>query len=282
MTCVSVPTMTSILGMTGIFGDLFAFEFMRRAFLAALCVSVMTPMIGQVIVLRRMSTVGDALSHTGLAGVAIGLAFGFNPVAGAFAAAVCTGLALEIIRRHFSRYAELSVSITLSLGVGLAAIFSAMVPGVAFFGFLFGSIVAISDGELYAIAGLSFAVVAITLFLYRPLLHITFDEESAKAAGIPVNRINLIFTILTAVTVAVAARTVGALIVSSMMVIPVACAMQISRGYKENLIFSVLFATLFTVSGLVLSFYFDLRPGGTIVLVGIIVLMITILLKQIK
>jgi len=262
-----------------LFLDLFGFEFMRRALLAALCVSLMTPMIGQVIVLRRMSTVGDALSHTGLAGVAIGLAFGFNPVAGAFAAAVCAGLALELIRRRFARYAELSVSITLSLGVGLAAIFSGMAQGTGFYSFLFGSIVAIGDNELRAIVGLSALVVGITLFLYRPLLHISFDEESAAAAGIPVKAVNLAFTLLTAVVVAVSARTVGALIVSSLMVIPVACAMQLSRGYRENLIYSVLFALIFTMTGLVLSFYFDLRPGGAIVLTGIVVLVLLIIIR---
>lgn len=262
-----------------VFFELFTFEFMRRAMFAALCVSIITPMIGQVIVLRRMATVGDALSHTGLAGVAIGLAFGFNPVAGAFGAAVCAGLSLELIRRRFSRYADISVSITLSLGVGLAAIFSGMAPGTGFYGFLFGSIVAIGDGELWAIGGLSALVIAVTIFLYRPLLHIAFDEESAATSGIPVKTINLVFTILTAVAVAISARIVGALIVSSLMVIPVACAMQISRGYKENLIFSVFFAFLFTIFGLVLSFYYDLRPGGAIVLSGIAVLILLILIR---
>ena len=253
---------------------------MRRALLAALCVSMMTPMIGQVIVLRRMSTVGDALSHTGLAGVAIGLALGFNPVAGAFITAIGAGLALELIRRRFARFAELSVSITLSLGVGLAAVFSGMAQGTGFYGFLFGSIVAIGDVELRVIIGLSAVVVAVTLFLYRPLLHIAFDEESAIAAGIPVKVINLVFTLLTAVTVAISARTVGALIVSSLMVIPVACAMQVSKGYKQNLIYSVCFAFLFTIVGLVLSFYFDLRPGGAIVLTGIAVLMLLIIIRS--
>ncbi|MCL2398112.1 MAG: metal ABC transporter permease [Defluviitaleaceae bacterium] len=262
-----------------LFLELFSFEFMRRALLAALCISIITPMIGQVIVLKRMSTVGDALSHTGLAGVAIGLVLGFNPIIGAFAAAICAGLALELIRRRFSWYAELSVSITLSLGVGLAAVFSGMAPGAGFYNFLFGSIVAISNGELFSIAMLSIIVVGITIFLYRPLLHIAFDEESAVSAGIPVNTINLIFTILTAVAVAISARTVGALIISSLMVIPVACAMQISRGYKENLIYSIMFAFLFTMAGLILSFYFNLRPGGAIVLIGIAVLVLLIIVR---
>ncbi|MCL1988315.1 MAG: metal ABC transporter permease [Firmicutes bacterium] len=262
--------------------EILSFDFMRRALLVALCISVMTPMIGQVIVLRRMSTVGDALSHTGLAGVAIGLAVGVNPVVGAFVVAVFAGFALEIIRRNFSQYAELSVSIMLSLGVGLAAVFSSFVSGAGFYSFLFGSIVAISNGELITIIALTGLVLAVSFVLYRPLLHIAFDEESAITAGIPVKSINLVFTMLTAVVVAVSARTVGALIVSSLMVIPVACAMQISQGYKQNLILAILFAILFTMVGLVLSFYFDLRPGGAIVLTGIFVLIILIIIKNRK
>jgi len=257
--------------------EMLNYEFMQRAFLVALCISVMTPMIGQVIVLRRMSTVGDALSHTGLAGVAIGLSIGINPVVGAFVMAVLAGLTLEIIRRKFAQYAELSVSITLSLGVGLAAVFSSFVSGASFYGFLFGSIVAISTTELITITVLTGFVAAVTCGLYRPLLHIAFDEESALTAGIPVKIINLVFTTLTAIVVAISARTVGALIVSSLMVIPVACAMQVSRGYKQNLILSILFAIIFTMAGLTLSFYYDLRPGGTIVLIAIATLVVLII-----
>ncbi|MCL1999101.1 MAG: metal ABC transporter permease [Turicibacter sp.] len=259
--------------------NLFAFEFMRRAFVAALFISVMTPMIGQVIVLRRMAPVGDALSHTSLAGVAIGMAFNFNPVMGAFIAAVCAGFALEFSRRIFSKYAELSVSVVLSLGIALAAIFSGMAQGPGFEGFLFGSIVAVSDTEILVIVILSVLVVSALIFLYRPLMHITFDEESAMAQGINVKAVNLIFTLLTAVTVAVSARTVGVLIISSLMVIPVACAMQISKGYLQNLIYSVIFAIIFTITGLVLSFYFDLRPGGTIVLIGIFTLVLLVAIR---
>jgi len=261
------------------FIELLQFDFMRRALIAAVCVSIMTPMIGQVIVLRRMSTVGDALSHTGLAGVAMGLALGFNPVMGAMLAAVCAGLGIELIRRRFARYAELSVSITLSLGVGLAAVFSGFATQGGFYNFLFGSIVAINDSELKAIVGLSIVVTVVALALYRWLMHIAFDEESAVAAGIPVKRVNLIFTVLTAVAVAVSARTVGALIVSSLMVVPVACAMQVSRSYRGNLVYSIMFAFLFTVAGLVLSYYYDLRPGGTIVLTGVAVLILLIIFK---
>jgi zinc transport system permease protein len=107
------------------------------------------------------------------------------------------------------------------------------------------------------------------------------DERAARLAGIPVKIIDFIFTILTAVTVSVAARTVGALIVSSMMVIPVACAMQYGKSYKQTVLYSACFAVFFTVSGLFLSYYLRLKPGGTIVLIGVLCLVVILFLKKV-
>jgi len=113
------------------------------------------------------------------------------------------------------------------------------------------------------------------------LFFITFDENSARLAGIPVKTINFIFTVLTAITVSIASRTVGALIVSSLMVVPVACAMQFGKSYKQTILFSIGFAVLFTVSGLFLSFYAGVKPGGTIVLLGVIFLLVILTMKKI-
>lgn len=107
-----------------------------------------------------------------------------------------------------------------------------------------------------------------------------FDEEGARMVGIPIKSVNLIFTILTAFTVSIAARTVGALIVSSMMVIPVACSMKYAKSYKQTVLFSILFALIFTIIGLNLSYYLGLKPGGTIVLSGVVFLIITIIIKR--
>jgi zinc transport system permease protein len=146
--------------------------------------------------------------------------------------------------------------------------------------FLFGSIVAISDFELILVCCISAAVLVCFLALYKELFLISLDERTARLAGVPVKAVNFIFTILTAVTVSVAARTVGALIISSLMVIPVTCAMQVARSYRQTVLYSVVFALLFTVSGLFLSYYARLRPGATIVLIGVIVLVVILLAKQ--
>jgi zinc transport system permease protein len=112
-------------------------------------------------------------------------------------------------------------------------------------------------------------------------MYISFDEQGAKLAGVPVGTVNFIFTILTAITVSIAARTVGALIVSSMMVIPVACAMQFGKSYRQTVVYSVVFAVVFTVAGLYLSYYNGLKPGGTIVLTGVVFLVFIFLFKNI-
>jgi zinc transport system permease protein len=146
--------------------------------------------------------------------------------------------------------------------------------------FMFGSIVAISNFELFTVAILSVVVIIVATVLYRELFYVTFDEEGAGLSGVPVKSVNLIFTILTAIVVSVASRTVGVLVISSLMVVPVACAMLVSKSYKQNIIFSVLFAFVFTVTGLMITAFYDIKPGGTIVLIGIAVLLVLLIVKR--
>lgn len=260
---------------------IFAYDFMRRAFVTGMLLAVIVPSIGVVIVLRRLSMVGDALSHTSLAGVALGLIFGFNPILGAIFACTLAAFGIEGIRKKFPKYSEMSIAIILSAGVGLAGVLSGFVQSAqSFDSFLFGSIVAIGNFEMGLVIAVGCAVMVCFLLLYKELFYIAFDEQGAKLAGVPVRLVNFIFTLLTAVTVSVAARTVGSLIVSSLMVVPVACAMQFAKSYRQTVIFSVLFGLLFTGSGLFLSFYAGLKPGGTIVLIGVVILLLILLFKK--
>lgn len=253
--------------------EMFEYAFMQKAFLVGILLAIIIPLIGVIVVLKRLSMIGDALSHTSLAGVALGLLLGIDPIVGAVAVCVVAAFSIEAIRRKLPRYAEISISIIMSVGIGLASILTGFIEdGAAFNSFLFGSIVAITDTEVLMVIIVTVIVVATFLLLYKELMFITFDEQGAILAGLPVKKINFVITLLTAITVSVAARSVGALIVSSLMVIPVACAMQIANSYRKTVIYSVLFAVAFTVVGLVLSYYFNLKPGGTIVLTGVIVL----------
>jgi zinc transport system permease protein len=258
-----------------------AYDFMRRAFLVGIMLAVIIPCIGVIVVLKRLSMIGDALSHASLAGVAAGLIMGLNPILGAVAACVAAALGVEVIRRTMPR-AEMAIAIIMSAGVGLAGVLSGFSKNAANFNsFLFGSIVAISDFEMRLVVGVSLGVMMAFLLLYKELFYIALDERAARIAGVPVGKINVIFTILTAVTVSVAARTVGALIVSSMMVTPVACAMQFGKSYKQTVIYSVCFALVFTVAGLLIACYTRFKPGGTIVLLGVICLTLILIAKRI-
>lgn len=253
--------------------DIFQYAFMQKAFLVGILLAVIIPLIGVVVVLKRLSMIGDALSHTSLAGVALGLLLGINPIIGAVVVCVMAAFSIEAIRKRFPKYAEISISIIMSVGIGLASILSGWIEdGAAFNSFLFGSIVAITDTEVIMVVLVTVIVVTVFCLLYKELMFITFDEQGAVLAGVPVRKINFVITLLTAITVSVAARSVGALMVSSLMVIPVACAMQLANSYKKTVIYSVLFAIGFTVVGLILSYYFNLKPGGTIVLTGVAVL----------
>jgi len=261
--------------------EIFQYDFMQRAFLCGILVAVISPCIGVVVVLKRFSLIGDALAHNSLAGVALGLMLGFNPVAGAIFMALVAALSLEKIRQSFPCYGEVGLAVLTSSGIGLAAIFSGFIKNSANFNsFLFGSIVAISDAEFYSILALSILVVLIFFLLYKELFYIVFDEQAARLANIPVDKINFIFMFLVAVTISVSARIVGTLIISSLMVLPVATALQLGCSYKKTVLYAISFALIATVIGLFLSFYLNLKPGGTIVLSSIVLLLIVIFRRK--
>ena len=259
---------------------LLQYDFMRKAFTVGVLLAVIVPCIGIIVVLRRLSMTGDALSHTSLAGVALGLIMGVNPVLGASIACIFAAFGIEFIRKRFPKYSEISIAVVLSAGVGLAGVLSGFVSNTSNFNsFLFGSIVAITDFELWLVIGISLLVIIVFLMLYKELLYMAFDESAAQLSGVPVRTINIVFTILTALTVSIASRTVGALIISSLMVIPVICGMQFGKSFKQTLLYSIMFAVVFTIAGLTLSYYKGLKPGATIVLTGVVFLMLTFLFK---
>lgn len=261
--------------------NIFSHDFMIKAFAAAIMIALCSPCIGLPIVLKRFSSIGDAASHSALGGIAFGLLIGINPIIGAVLFAIAAVLSIEGLRKCFGTYSEIATAVVMSAGIGLTAVLSGFIKNGSanINSFMFGSIVAVSNFELILTLILCALVVTVTLLLYKEIYFITFDEESAQLSGIPVKAINFVLMLLTAVTVSVASRIVGALMISSMLVIPSAAAMLISKSYKSTLILSIVFAELFTLSGLFVSYYFNLRPGGTIVLIGTAVLVITAVIK---
>lgn len=262
--------------------NIFEFAFMQRAFLAAIFLAIIIPLIGLIMILKRSSMIGDTLAHTSLAGVVAGLLIGINPLIGAITAGVISVFAIEAIQKKLPKNKDLGMAIVLTVGVSLAGLLSTYVTGgINFNAFLFGSITLITKDDLILIISLSLVVLLVFLIIVKDLYLITLDEKRAKLSGVKVSLINFIFTLLTAITVGLASKTVGALIVSSLMILPSACAMQFEKGFFKTLILSVAFGLLYTISGLFVAFYLDQKAGATIVMIGVIVFVIVIFVKWI-
>ena len=259
---------------------MFEFDFMRNAFMAGVVVSVLCPIIGLFIVLRRNSMIGDTLSHSSFAGVAIGLVLGVNPIISAFLFTTICAVIIEFLRGYYKKYAELVMSIVLTLSLGIAIILiSTGKANANVNSYLFGSILTVSKSDLLIIATAGIICLLILKVIYNKLIYITFDEEGAKTAGINVKFINYLFTILVGATISLSIRIMGILVISS-IIVPVATSMQLKKNFNKTLILSVLFGLIDILLGLVLSYYFNSAPGGTIALTSVIVLVITLLLKR--
>ncbi len=247
------------------------FAYMRKALFVGFFLGAVLPLIGVVLVNRRTPILGDALSHVSLAGVIAGILLGINPIAGAMVLSVAAALSIEGIRRRFPSFGELSTAIVLSTGIGLASLLSGFITGgPGYDSFLFGSIVSISNTEMWVIVGISLAIALTFFYLYQDLLYISVDVEGAEIAGVATGRVNLIFTLMTALVISIASRTVGVLLISSLMILPVASAIRIAKSYRQTVLFSSVLGVLFTLAGLTLAYYFGLKPGGAIVLTAVV------------
>lgn len=260
---------------------MFQYEFMRKSFIMGILIASIAPTIGYFLVLRRQSVIGDTLSHVALAGAALGMILNIYPVYMALVFSLLGVFLIELLRKKYKDYAELSLSIVLSAGVGLASIFLSLGNTQGVMSYLFGSLSLVTNQDLVMVVALWVVILYIVVKYYRELFYITFDEESAFLSGVNVRRLNAIFSVLVALTVAISMRIVGVLLISSLMVIPVAASLLIAGSFKTGLIYSNIFGIISVLVGLVVSYYFfDTAPGGTIVMVSLICLIGTIIYSK--
>ncbi|MCQ2359014.1 MAG: metal ABC transporter permease [Phascolarctobacterium sp.] len=264
--------------------EIFEMGFMQRAWLAGLLMAITCPLIGSFLVLRRQSLIGDGLGHIAFAGVAGGALAGCSSVVSAAIATIIGALAIEKVRTKLSDLADMVLAIFFYSGMGLAVIFTGMNKegGFNLSSVLFGSLMTVTSSDLWIVAGLAVATIAFVIVFYRPLQYLTFDETSAKVSGLPVESLSLLLAILTALTVALSMRIVGLLLVSAMMVIPVACALQTARSFSATIMQSIIYGIITVCLGLVLSYYLNLAPGGTIVLTSTVLFVLSLLIGSTK
>lgn len=258
------------------------YEFMKNAIIAGIFISILCPTVGIFLVLKRYSMMGDSLSHSSFAGVALGLVFGYNPIITAFIFTAIAGLVIEFLRNYYEKYAELILVIVLTFSVGIAIILiSTGKANANVNSYLFGSILTVSENELYAVFILSIISVIVLSLFYNKLLYITFDEVGAKIAGVNVKAINYLFSLLVSATISVSIRILGILVISSMIAMPVAAALQLNKGFKSTMLFSILFGFIDIICGLFLSYYINSAPGGAIALISVALLIIVLVSKKI-
>ncbi|MEJ6949923.1 metal ABC transporter permease [Natronospora cellulosivora (SeqCode)] len=263
--------------------EVFTYSFMQRAFIVGNMIAIIAPLIGVFLILKRLSLIGHTLSHVALAGIALALLIGVYPIPVAILVALLAALGIEKLREDYSDYAELSLSIVLATGLGLATILISLSRNSAgIMSYLFGSITLVTITDLYTVIPLSIAIVLVIFIYYYGFFFLAFNEKDARLAGVPVRFLNTLFIILIAITVSLSMRIVGGLLISSLISLPVATALQIAKSFKQTVIYSVITAIISVNSGLIISFYLDLAPGGTIILTNVFCLFIVIIYNAVK
>ncbi|GIP57187.1 metal ABC transporter permease [Paenibacillus sp. FSL W8-0186] len=260
----------------------FDYEFMQRAFWAGAMLGIIAPVLGVYLMLRRQALMADTLSHVSLAGVALGSLLGMSPAVTGIAAAVLGGVLVDGLRRAYRTYSEMSVAIIMTSGLALAIVLMSLRTNwsKSFSSYLFGSIVAVNDAGLWLIGSVTAAGLIYLFVLRRPLYNMTFDEETAQISGMQVKRLSFSFAILTGMTVAAAMPIVGVLLVSSLMVLPASLALRMASGFTMAILVSVAAGWLGIFSGLTISYYVNVPPGGTISLMLLLMLLSAMLAQK--
>lgn len=246
--------------------------FMQRALIAAVLVGITAPAVGIYLVQRRQALMGDGIGHVAMTGVGLGFLLNTSPVWMATAVAVVGAVAMELIRAYGKTRGDLALALLFYGGMAGGVLLINLSPtgsNANLNSFLFGSLSTVSAEDVTAIGILAAFVVLVTVGLRRQLFAVSQDEEFARVTGLPVRFLNLLIAVTAAVTVTVAMRVVGLLLVSALMVVPVAAAQQLSRSFRTTFVLAVVIGTGTTLAGTVTSYYQDVPPGATIVLLAI-------------
>ncbi len=264
--------------------EILSYGFMQKALLAGSVIAITTALVGVFLILRRMALIGDGLSHIAFGGVALGLFLNYMPFGVALLFSVASALAIVKLRDWTKVYGDVSIGIVFSFALALGVVLISLAHGfsVDLHYFLFGNIVSITMEDVYMALGLGAAVAALLITHSKELMYMCFDETSARVSGVPVKKLNALLIVLTAIVVVISIRIVGIILISSFLIIPPAAALQISRSFRQTMILSALFGLISLISGLLLSFWFDLASGGAIVMVSVVLFGLSFIVKKIR
>ena len=267
------------------------FDFIRYSLISGLLIGFIAPLIGAFIVVRRLSLIADALSHVTLGGISFGMflltiipVFSvINPMWFGILFAVIGALLIEKLRTSFSNYQEIAIPIIMSAGIALSAIFISLADGFnqEIVGLLFGSISAVNISDLTTIIIIAIIVLIFIVLFYKELFILSFDEEYSKVIGI-LKWIQFLFIVIVAMVISASMRVVGILLVSALITLPIAISMRITKGFKQLIALSVILGELSVILGLIIAFYMNISPGGVIVVLLVLMLILTMIIQKLK
>ncbi len=266
------------------FFELFKYQFIIRAIYTGIFVAGTCSLLGIFLVLRRLSLIGDGLAHITFGGVAIGILTKHEPFYIAMPISVLSSLGILKLSQKAKIYGDAAIGIVSAVGIAFGVIISNIAGGfnIDLFSYLFGNILAISKTDMYISLILSLIVCGIIIKNFDDFFSIAFDEELAQVTGINTKKLNYLLSILTAVTVVMSMRVVGIMLVSALLILPAASALQIFHSFKKVAFFSVFFSVLSVLTGILISLFFNLPSGATIVFVNFIIFLFCLFLKHLE
>ena len=259
-----------------------SYGFMQKALIAGIAVGLICSFMGTFLVLRRYSLFGDGIAHVAFGGISVGLFLGVFPLWTAFIVSIFGGLGLQKLRQSTKISGDSAVAVVLVSGLAVGVILLSSSGGfsVDLFSFLFGSILLISQEDTIMILALSAGIITTLTILQKQFLHLTFNEEQAKLSGMRTTLLNYAFVVLASITVVTSMRLVGILLISALIVIPNITAMQFGKGFKKTVFISMSISVISVVSGILVSYFLNVAPSGTIVVIAVGILIGTLILKS--
>ncbi|MDG4756585.1 metal ABC transporter permease [Micromonospora sp. WMMD710] len=251
--------------------ELFQYPYMQRALIAALVIGLAAPALGIYLVQRRLALIGDGIGHVALTGVGAGLLLNRSPVLVAVIVATVGAITIELVRSRGRTSGDLALALLFYGGIagGVMLVGLSDANSATLNAYLFGSLTTISPSDLITIAVLGTAILIAMIALRPALFAISHDEEYARVSGLPVRTLNLLIAVTTAVTVTIAMRAVGVLLISALMVVPVATAQQVTRGFRSTMTAAMALGLFAAGSGVWVAATADTAPGASVVLLAI-------------
>lgn len=262
--------------------EIFQYDFMIRAFIAGIAVALVAPTIGMFLVVRRYSLMADTLAHVSLVGVAIGLMTKTQPVIVAIIVSILAAIGIERLRGTKKVFGESILALFLSGSLAIASVIISASGGfnTSLLNYLFGSITTVLNSDVYIIVIMGIIILSTIIVFFKKFFLVSFDEELAKTDGIRAKFYSSLLVMLAAITVALSMRIVGVLLIGALMVIPVITAIQFGRGFKATTILAVMVSLLAVLVGLIVSYYFSLASGGTIVVVALVLFLLSVFMNK--